>query len=127
MERTSWTNCLPLYFYICIDIYDMKQMEGSAERALHLFYLSVSVNPLFSAGCKSSRSISVNARSVSTQTREHFASGGWLPISHVWGAFRVLHMDSISDTCHALISAIPGACPFLQQRRHAANTRSSSL
>jgi len=37
-----------VYFYICIDIYDMKQMEGSAERALHLFYLSVSVNPLLS-------------------------------------------------------------------------------
>lgn len=46
MEKASWANCLPLYFYICIDIYDMKQMEGSAERAVHLFYLSVSVNPL---------------------------------------------------------------------------------
>lgn len=46
MERTSQTNCLPLYFYICIDIYDMKQMEGSAERARHSFYLFVSVNPL---------------------------------------------------------------------------------
>lgn len=46
MERAGWANCLPLYFYICIDIYDMKQMEGSAERAMHSFYLSVSVNPL---------------------------------------------------------------------------------
>lgn len=46
MERANWANCLPLYFYICIDIYDTKQMEGSAERAVRLFYLSVSVNPL---------------------------------------------------------------------------------
>lgn len=46
MERASWASCLPLDFYICIDIYDMKRMEGSAERAVHLFYLSVSVNPL---------------------------------------------------------------------------------
>jgi len=40
-------------------------MEGSAERALHLFYLSVSANPLdFSVGCKSSRSFSINTRSA---------------------------------------------------------------
>lgn len=40
-------------------------MDGSAERALHLLYLSVSVNPLdFSVGCKSSRSFSIKTRSA---------------------------------------------------------------
>lgn len=114
MERAGWANCLPLYFYICIDIYDMKQMEGSAEKAVHLFYLSVSVNPLltFSAGCKSSRSLCANARSVRALT--HCSS--WVPTSHTWGACPVLCVFLIHGICHALISAIPAPWPFLQQR-----------
>lgn len=95
-ERASWANCLPLYFYICIDIYDMKQMEGSAERAVHLFYLSVSVNPLLTF----LQAVRVQGPSLLMQGH----SG--LPHTAI----------SISDICHALISAIPAACPFLQQR-----------
>lgn len=119
--------CLLLHFYIWAGIYDMKQMEGSAERAPHLFYLSVSVNPLdFSAGCKSSRSFSVNTRLVCAHAHEHFVLSSWFPISHTWGTRSVLHVISVSDIAPALTNAITAAWPFLQHRS-AANTRNISF
>lgn len=105
----------------------MKQMEGSAERAPHLFYLSVSVNPLdFFAGCKSSRSFSINTRLVCAHAQEHFVISSWFPISHTWGTCSVLHVISVSDIARALTDVITGAWPFLQHRS-AANTRNISL
>lgn len=129
MERTSWTNCLPLYFYIYIDIYDMKQMEGSAERALHLFYLSVSVNLLLTflqAVRVQGPSLLMQGQSV-LWTAGAFCQYQLIPLSRAWRECRVLPMVSISDIRSALTNAVPGACPFLHHRRPAADTRTAAF
>lgn len=100
---------LYLYWYLWYEANGGKCWKSCAF--ILSFCLSEST-PDFSAGCKSSRSLCANARSVRALT--HCSS--WVPTSHTWGACPVLCVFLIHGICHALISAIPAPWPFLQQR-----------